>query len=146
MGLFLHRFSSRSDLPFRRYYELSSHTWASTHLSLARSYSRRAPSVRRSVRLIASAVVLATLPYTSQRSNVSHGIFCPSLSLSLSRSSAVSLSLSLSLFVSFLRYLRPLFRRNYYFFSFRSYKALFSIFCFVHVIHFLSYPVLVLGF
>lgn len=76
------------------------------HLSLPRSpYTRRAPSVRRSVRSpLASAVVLSTLPYTLQRFNVSHGIFSPplgfsTLSLSLSRLSAVFLSHFYSTFV-----------------------------------------------
>lgn len=74
------------------------------HLSLPRpSYTRRAPSVRRSVRSpLASAVVLSTLPYTLQRFNVSHGIFSPPLGFStcLSLPSSLSLSLFFSLFSS----------------------------------------------
>lgn len=76
------------------------------HLSLPRSsYTRRAPSVRRSVRSpLASTVVLSTLPYTLQRFNVSHGIFCPPLGLFTCLSLLRSFSL-FSLFLSFECYL-----------------------------------------
>lgn len=116
------------------------------HLSLPRSsYTRRAPSVRRSVRSpLASTVVLSTLPYTLQRFNVSHGIFYPPLGffacLSLLRSfSLFSLYLSFEcyLFISFLLYLRPPLRNYFFFFFYRVKVALFQIFCFVHITCFL---------
>lgn len=126
------------------------------HLSLPRpSYTRRAPSVRRSVRsLLASAVVLSTLPYTLQRFNVSHGIFSPPLGFSTCLSLPSSLFLSLffsffsslsfylsfkcSLFISFLLYLRPSLRNYFFFFFFGSRQdSTFSNFCFVHITCFL---------
>lgn len=65
------------------------------------AYTWRASSVRRSVRSpFASAVVLTTLPYTLQRSNVSHGILRPSLSRSVYLCFSRYL-LSLSLLCSF---------------------------------------------
>lgn len=101
------------------------------HFSLPRpSYTRRAPSVRRSVRSpLASAVVFSTLPYTLQRFNVSHGIFCPLLGFSI----CLSLPWSLSLFLFFLSFFLSISRlsavflsrfylrsslRNYFFFFF----------------------------
>jgi len=88
--------------------------------------------------------VLATLPYTLQRFNVSHGIFCPSLGffacISLPRSlsfffslffSFFFLSLYLSfkrnLFISFLLYLHPSLRNFFLFFLDLVKAALFRI-------------------
>lgn len=136
MGLFLHRFSSRSDLPFADTTS-SLPTLGLPRISRSLVYPACSvrPTVRSSHRQCSRARHVALYFATFQRL-ARYFLSFPRL-----------LSLSLSLRFSFSRYLRPLFRRNYYFFFFRSYKAaLFSIFCFVHVIHFLSYPVLVLGF
>lgn len=80
-------------------------------LACSLAYTRRALSVRRSVRSpFASAAVLATLPYTLQRSNASYGILCPPLSYSflsflfsffLILSHSFSLSFFLSCYLSF---------------------------------------------
>lgn len=89
-------------------------------LACSLAYTRRALSVRRSVRSpFASAAVLATLPYTLQRSNASYGILCPPLSYSFlsflfSLSFSFSLSLFLSLAISLSRYL--FFSRSLFFF------------------------------
>lgn len=121
MGLSLCGFSSYSGLHFRLYFDSLPSLRFQAPLACSLACTRRAPSVRRSVRSpFASAVELATLPYTLQRSNVSHGILYPPLAcfayLSLSHTLFLSLLLSLSLslecslFISFLSYLHPTLR------------------------------------
>lgn len=96
--------SLRSSL-FRLYFGLSYFTWVSrTSRSLARVYPACSvrPIVRTSVRLLPVQSCSATLPYTLQRSNVSHGIFSPSLGYFTCLYFVLSLSLpfSFSFFLS----------------------------------------------
>lgn len=113
------------------------------HLSLARP---RIPGVLRPsdgpyVRLLPVQSCSATLPYTLQRSNVSHGIFCPSLDYFTYLSSILSLSPSFSRWVQSFHLVLMLLRLtlwNYFFLSFRSHQCnTFSNFWFIFhsVIH-----------